>query len=58
MKDPTFGAAALERWRGALRNSRVVEFPEAGHFVQEEAPGAAVGEIIGFVAAGAQGSVK
>lgn len=58
MKDPTFGAAALERWRGALRNSRVVEFPEAGHFVQEEAPGGAVGEIIGFVAAGAQGSVK
>jgi haloalkane dehalogenase len=51
MKDPTFGAAALERWRRALRNSRVVEFPEAGHFVQEEAPVEAAEELRGFLEA-------
>lgn len=48
-KDPTFGAAALARWRGMLAQARVVEFPEAGHFVQEEAPGEAARAIRGFL---------
>jgi haloalkane dehalogenase len=38
MKDPAFGGTALERWKQALPRARVVEFPDAGHFVQEEAP--------------------
>jgi haloalkane dehalogenase len=50
LKDPTFGAAALERWRGALRRARTVEFPEAGHFVQEEAPEEAARAIREFLA--------
>lgn len=50
MKDPTFGAAALARWRGAFPGARVVEFPEAGHFVQEEAPVEAAGAIRSFLA--------
>jgi haloalkane dehalogenase len=51
MKDPAFGPDALARWRGELRAARVVEFPEAGHFVQEEAPSAAVRDIRAFLAA-------
>ena len=38
MKDPAFGRDALERWQAALTNARTIEFPEAGHFVQEESP--------------------
>jgi pimeloyl-ACP methyl ester carboxylesterase len=38
MKDPAFGPAALRRWQEALPHAQTVEFPEAGHFVQEEAP--------------------
>lgn len=36
-QDPTFDAAALERWTTALPQAEVVTFPDAGHFVQEEA---------------------
>lgn len=49
MKDPAFGRDALERWRAALGAARFVEFPEAGHFVQEEAPEEAVREIRTFL---------
>lgn len=45
MKDPTFGKDALDRWRSVLPDARAVEFPEAGHFVQEEAPEEAAREI-------------
>lgn len=38
MKDPAFGDAVLERWKAAFASPRVVRFPAAGHFVQEEAP--------------------
>lgn len=38
MKDPAFQPTALERWKGTFPNARTVEFPDAGHFVQEEAP--------------------
>lgn len=39
-KDPAFGAADLDRWRGALPGAEVHVFPEAGHFVQDEEPDA------------------
>jgi pimeloyl-ACP methyl ester carboxylesterase len=38
MKDSAFRPDALARWRDALPGARVVELPDAGHFVQEEAP--------------------
>jgi pimeloyl-ACP methyl ester carboxylesterase len=37
MRDPAFGASYLARWQRALPGARVVELPDAGHFVQEEA---------------------
>jgi haloalkane dehalogenase len=49
MRDSAFGPEALARWKGALPNARVVEFPDAGHFVQEEAPAEAVREIREFL---------
>jgi pimeloyl-ACP methyl ester carboxylesterase len=36
MKDRAFKEGDLRRWQSLFTNSRVVEFPEAGHFVQEE----------------------
>jgi len=49
MKDPTFGPDALARWKELLRDARVVEFQEAGHFVQEEAPEEAARRIGEFL---------
>jgi haloalkane dehalogenase len=49
MKDPAFGGDALARWKAALTNARIVEFPEAGHFVQEEAPEEAARAIRTFL---------
>jgi pimeloyl-ACP methyl ester carboxylesterase len=49
MKDPAFTPADLARWQTILRAARFVEFPEAGHFVQEEAPAAAIAEIRAFL---------
>ncbi len=49
MKDPAFGKDALERWKAALPKAQIVEFPEAGHFVQEEAPEEAAREIRTFL---------
>jgi len=49
MKDPAFGVDALNRWKSTFTNARFVEFPEAGHFVQEEAPQAAVRELRGLL---------
>jgi pimeloyl-ACP methyl ester carboxylesterase len=50
MRDSAFKPDALARWRTALRRVRVVEFADAGHFVQEEAPEAAASEIRRFLA--------
>lgn len=36
MKDKAFQADALEKWKNLFENKRVVEFADAGHFVQEE----------------------
>ena len=38
MKDRAFPPRLLERWRQALPSAQVSEFPEAGHWPQEEAP--------------------
>lgn len=49
MKDPAFTSAALERWQRAFRNARVVQFPDAGHFVQEEAADGVAAAIRSFL---------
>lgn len=36
MKGPLFGTRALGRWQALFPSARTVEFPDAGHFVQEE----------------------
>ena len=38
MRDRFFPPDLLERWKRALPHAAVVPFPEAGHFVHEEAP--------------------
>ncbi|MCG8455280.1 MAG: alpha/beta fold hydrolase [Holophagales bacterium] len=44
-KDLLFGSRHLERWQNVLTNAETVSFPEAGHFVQEEAGEALAGPI-------------
>jgi len=51
MKDPAFGPEALDRWRGQMERARIVELPEAGHFVQEEEPERAAAEMRAFLGA-------
>lgn len=46
MRDPTFGAAYLERWRHAFPDAAAHTFPSSGHFVPEEVPDA-VAPILG-----------
>jgi haloalkane dehalogenase len=38
MKDPAFSKDALVRWKAVLTNARIIELPDSGHFVPEEAP--------------------
>ncbi len=49
MRDPFFGPAYLARWRGALPDAEVAELPDAGHFVQEEAPAAVAARVLAFL---------
>jgi haloalkane dehalogenase len=49
LKDPAFGPSYLARWREALPSARVVEYVEAGHFVQEEAPEEAAAQMVRFL---------
>lgn len=51
LKDPAFGPRYLARWRELLPNAAVLELPEAGHFVQEEAPAEALSAIRSFIGA-------
>ncbi len=51
MKDPTFGAAALDRWTKALPRARVVRAEAAGHWPHEEEPGAVLEALRRFVGA-------
>ena len=48
-KDPTFGPAALARWREALPNAKAMTFADAGHFVQEEVGPTLTGYITSFL---------
>lgn len=51
-KDPAFGGdRALERWRDTFPEHRVVILPEAGHYIQEDAPDVIVDAIIDQFAA-------
>lgn len=45
MKDVAFGPRYLARWRALLPEAEVLELPEVGHFVQEEAPGESVAAL-------------
>lgn len=49
MKDPAFPPKFLARWRELLPQAAVLELPEAGHFVQEEAPAELIGAIRRFI---------
>ncbi len=50
MKDKAFGPEILDRWRDTLTDPMVERFPEAGHFVQEEATDEAIRAMRRFLA--------
>ncbi len=50
MRDPTIKPASLARWQSCLNDVRVVMFPTAGHFVQEEQPTAVSAAVREFLA--------
>ncbi len=49
MRDPTFKERDLQRWQEFWSNAEVVRFPDAGHFVQEEAPNEASAALQTFL---------
>lgn len=49
MRDPALGISYLERWKRALPGARIVEFPDAGHFVQEEAASELATQVTTFL---------
>ncbi len=51
MKDVAFGPNYLARWRELLPRAEVLELPEAGHLVQEEAPEQILGTLRPFIGA-------
>ncbi|MEO6096245.1 MAG: alpha/beta fold hydrolase [Fibrobacteria bacterium] len=51
MKDRAFPPHLLARWREALPEAKVTEFPDAGHWPQVEAPVAVEKEIRAFLTA-------
>lgn len=48
LKDPLVGPSALERWRAALPDARVVTYPDTGHFTAEELGAALADPILTF----------
>jgi haloalkane dehalogenase len=49
MKDFAFGEKELARWKGLFTQSRVVTYPQVGHFVPDEASDATVIEVRSFL---------
>ena len=49
MKDPLFDQAYLDRWRALFQQAQVVQYPDTGHFVQEEQTTALVPPIHDFM---------
>ena len=52
MKDPTFGASYLERWRREFPEAHAHTFETSGHFVPEEVPAEIVPIIDQFIPVG------
>ena len=45
-KDPALGSdATIERWRSEFPNATLIELPDAGHYIQEDAPDQIVSTI-------------
>jgi haloalkane dehalogenase len=51
LRDPVFGPRILEAWRRRFPDAPVLELPEAGHFLQEDAPEAIVARVRRFLLA-------
>jgi haloalkane dehalogenase len=49
MQDPIFPPKVIEFWRRIYPDVEVFEIPEAGHFLQEDAPEKIVGFIQNFL---------
>lgn len=50
MRDPAITPRFLDRWRTLFPAAQVVELPNAGHFVQEEAPAESLKALDAFLA--------
>ena len=50
MKDPAFRPTMLAQWRKRFPDAPVLELPDAGHFLQEDAPDVVVARIKRFLA--------
>lgn len=48
MKDKFIPAYELDKWAAAFPSARVIKYPDAGHFVQEEAAELMVVELLSF----------
>lgn len=49
MRDPVFGPRILAQWRSRFPKAPVLELPEAGHFLQEDAPEAILARLRSFL---------
>jgi pimeloyl-ACP methyl ester carboxylesterase len=49
MRDPVFQPVFLDQWRELFPNARVVELPDASHFLVEDSPDEVTGAIEGFL---------